>query len=49
MWKFKPILRQTIWGGDRIGRFKHIPYASGRIGESWEISDIPGAESVVSE
>ena len=49
MWKFKPILRQTIWGGDRIGRFKHIPSASGRIGESWEISDIPGAESVVSE
>lgn len=49
MWKFNPILKETIWGGSRIPEFKRIGSVSGRIGESWEISDLPGAESVVSE
>ncbi len=50
MWKFKPILKSTIWGGSRICRLKSFDNTSDeRIGESWEISDIPGDESVVSE
>lgn len=45
--KFRPILKQTIWGGDKIADFKHIPgHKGGQIGESWEISGVSGSESV---
>lgn len=56
MWIFDPVLKETIWGGNRIARFKKgngqdycLPTSSGsiNIGESWEISDLPGSESVV--
>lgn len=47
MWKFKPILKTTIWGGDRIIPFKGLDIALSDVGESWEISGVPGAESVV--
>lgn len=52
MWKFKPILKQTIWGGNRIAAFKgESPDASiaAHIGESYELSGMPGNESIVSE
>lgn len=45
--KFKPILKQTIWGGDRIIPFKHLNENLPNVGESWEISGVPGNESVV--
>lgn len=48
MWKFDPILKETIWGGDRIIPFKGLDVRLGRIGESWEVSGVPGMESVVS-
>lgn len=45
--KFQPILKQTIWGGGKIVDFKHIKGHEGElIGESWEISDVDGHESV---
>ena len=45
--KFKPILKQTIWGGCKIADFKQIGGHSGeQIGESWEISGVEGCESV---
>lgn len=45
--KFKPIFRQTIWGGSKIADFKHIDGHNGeQIGESWEISGVEGSESV---
>lgn len=47
MWKFRPILKTTIWGGDRILSFKHIDSKLERVGESWEISNVEGSESVV--
>lgn len=45
--KFKTILKQTLWGGDKIADFKHIDGISGgNVGESWEISGVKGSESV---
>lgn len=47
MWKFIPIYKSTIWGGDLILPYKMDSAAQTRIGESWEISGVPGSESVV--
>ncbi len=45
--KFKPILKQTLWGGGKIVNFKGIDGHEGeQIGESWELSGVPGNESV---
>lgn len=46
--KFHPQLRETLWGGERIGTFKRgVETSSDRIGESWEISGLRGCESIV--
>ena len=44
---FGPIFKQTIWGGEKLkGEFnKNSPLS--RIGESWEISCVPGNISVI--
>ena len=50
MYKFKPILKSTLWGGDRIIPFKAIPIDVdhdvdiNQIGESWELSGVEGYE-----
>ena len=54
---FYPVLKQTLWGGDRIIPFLSlegeksrcgVPYAEmGHVGEYWAISGIEGFESVV--
>lgn len=48
---FRPILKPVIWGGSKIARRKGLAdvSASANIGESWEISGLPGHESVVAE
>lgn len=46
--KFDPILKQTLWGGDKIVPFKSLNSTVTGVGESWEISDVEGDESVVS-
>lgn len=48
-YKFKPILKQTIWGGERIIPFKHLSENLPQVGESWEVSGVPGHVSVVAE
>ncbi|MGM9713456.1 MAG: type I phosphomannose isomerase catalytic subunit [Prevotella sp.] len=45
-YKFKPILKPTIWGGDKIAPFKGMDTTQKNIGESWEISGVEGHESV---
>ena len=45
--KFYPILKQAPWGGERIIPFKQIRSNMSHVGESWEISNVPGNESVV--
>ena len=46
--KFEPILKQTLWGGEKIIPFKHLNETLSNVGESWEVSAVEGSESVVS-
>lgn len=46
--QFHPILKTTIWGGERIARFKHLDTDNDKIGESWEISAVENNISTVS-
>lgn len=45
--KFLPYLKPTDWGGEGISRFKGIRINCKNIGESWELSAVPGCESIV--
>lgn len=45
--KFEPILKQTLWGGDKIVPFKHLSDSVTGVGESWELSGVEDNESVV--
>ena len=46
--KFRPILKETIWGGNKIPNLKHLNgFENRRTGESWEISGLEGNESIV--
>ena len=47
--KFTPILKSVIWGGEKIAALKHIETSRTDIGESWEISGVPGHETEVAE
>jgi mannose-6-phosphate isomerase len=46
--KFKPIYKQRIWGGQKLREFfgKDIP-RSEKVGESWELADLPNDKSVI--
>ena len=44
--RFNPILKQTIWGGDKINSLKHLNSHLTSVGESWELSGVAGNESV---
>ena len=45
--KFEPLLKQTIWGGDKIIPFKHLEKSLDQVGESWEVSGVKDNETVV--
>ncbi|MGB1393436.1 MAG: type I phosphomannose isomerase catalytic subunit [Flavobacteriaceae bacterium] len=45
--KFQPILKDKIWGGQKLHQILHKPTTSKNAGESWEISDVEGDTSVV--
>ena len=49
MYKFEPLLKQTLWGGDKIIPFKHLNDTLENVGESWEISGVKDNETIVSE
>ena len=46
--KFEPIYKERIWGGEKLKDFfdKEIP-AGAKIGESWELADLPQDKSVI--
>ena len=46
---FEPRFKSVIWGGKRIAEFKGVPSQGDNIGESWELSGVPGHESVVAD
>ena len=47
--KFQPVYVPRIWGGRKMEEIlnRTLPEHSGPIGEAWEISDRPEAESFV--
>lgn len=49
LFKFVPLLKPTLWGGDRLQTYKHYPPRPERIGESWELCSMPGNETTVAE
>ena len=49
MYKFEPLLKQTLCGGDKIIPFKHLNDKLENVGESWEISGVKDNETIVSE
>lgn len=46
---FKPYFKSVIWGGNKICQLKKIPQKKDKIGESWEISQLPGYDSIVAD
>ena len=46
--KFKPILKDKIWGGNKLRSILNKKEASETCGESWEVSDVENDVSIVS-
>ena len=46
--KFKPILKEKIWGGEKLKNVLNKKTDKSNVGESWEISDVQGDTSIVS-
>ena len=46
--KFQPILKERIWGGEKLKSLLNKKSNRSKIGESWEISDVEGDVSIVS-
>ena len=47
--KFNALLKQTIWGGDKIIPFKQLDEHMENVGESWEISGVKDNETSVKD
>ena len=47
--RFQPYYKSVVWGGDKICKYKGVAQNEPNIGESWEISAVPGRVSVVEE
>ena len=45
-YKFEPLLKQTLWGGDKIIHFKKLNAQMENVGESWEISGVKDNETI---
>lgn len=45
--KFEPILKEKIWGGEKLMNLLDKKSDKKNIGESWEISDVKGDTSIV--
>lgn len=46
--KFKPILKEKLWGGSKLNKLFNKTQRSPKIGESWEISGYENDESIAS-
>ena len=46
--KFTPILKDKIWGGSKLSTVLKKESNSQQLGESWEISDVEGDTSIIS-
>ena len=43
--QFQPLLKQILWGGDKIIPFKQLDSNTPNIGESWELSGVPSDQT----
>jgi len=46
--KFKPISKYRLWGGNKLNTILNKGFEGDNIGESWEISDVEGDQTLVS-
>ena len=46
--QFEPILKERIWGGEKLKTILNKPITSKITGESWELSTVEGDVSIVS-
>jgi mannose-6-phosphate isomerase len=46
--RFDPILKEKVWGGKKLKQLFNKKSPSDKTGESWEISDVEGSGSIVS-
>ena len=49
LFAMEPHYRTVVWGGQRIARFKGVPSQGPKIGESWEVSDLPQGQSRIAQ
>lgn len=49
IYTFNDILKPVLWGGEKLMPFKGLPAQEEPIGESWELSAVPGRESMVAD
>ena len=47
--KFTPLFKYRMWGGKKLKTILKKDYSENCIGESWEISDVSGDQTIVSE
>ena len=45
--KFEPILKERIWGGEKLKTLFNKQSNIENVGESWELSDVEGDTSIV--
>ena len=45
---FKPNLHTVVWGGNQLRPYKGLEPSDEPIGESWEVSVVPGSTSIIS-
>ena len=45
--KFSPISKYRMWGGDKLNTILNKQFEQQQIGESWEISDVKGEQTLV--
>lgn len=45
--KFEPILKEKIWGGEKLANLLNKHSNKPNVGESWEVSDVEGNTSIV--
>jgi len=47
--RFEPIFKERLWGGEKLRTVLGKPAKGSEIGESWEVSGVPGDVSVVAD
>ena len=45
---FESNLHETVWGGDKLTTWKHLPKQTAPVGESWEVSAVPSSVNIIS-